>query len=110
MRARPRLLNYPSIIDALKASAGTIILACVASGMSHPALADSNTGGAPAFAPGMIRHLQAMRRFHDPDHGGQVTPPAISRFELDRDPAGSVATFQPGGATFTFNNAFFQNL
>jgi hypothetical protein len=64
----------------------------------------------PAFAPGMIRHMHAMRRFPDADHGAQTAPPVISRFELDQDPAGAVATFQPGGATFTFNNAFFQNL
>jgi cytochrome c peroxidase len=30
--------------------------------------------------------------------------------ELDQDPNGAVATFQPGGATFPANNAFFENL
>ena len=65
---------------------------------------------APAFAPGMIDHAQKMRQFPDPDHGAQPTPPVIPRFSLDPDPSGAVSTFQPGGATFTFNNAFFQNL
>jgi cytochrome c peroxidase len=110
MKERLRILKYSSITGARMPSAGTIILACIASGMGQPALAGSNNGGTPAFAPGMIRHMQAMRRFHDADHNAQVAPPVIQRFELDRDPAGSVATFQPGGATFTFNNAFFQNL
>jgi hypothetical protein len=110
MKERSRVWKYPSITGALKASAGTIILACVASGVTQPAFADNDTSGPPAFAPGMIRHMQAMRRFHDADHGVQTAPPVISRFEIDRDSAGAVATFQPGGATFTFNNAFFQNL
>ena len=106
----PRSWKYPSITGALMASVGTIVLAWIASGAAQPAFADSATGGAPAFAPGMIRHMQAMRRFHDPDQSVQAAPPVIPRFELDQDPAGAVATFQPGGATFTFNNAFFRNL
>jgi len=79
---------------------------------SHPAVAE-NSGGrsdVPAFAPGMIDHMQKMRRFHDKDRGGQSTPEVIPRFDLARDPSGAVATFQPGGATFTANNAFFQDL
>jgi protein SCO1 len=57
---------------------------------------------APAFAPGMINHMQKMREFPDADHGAQPTPPAIPRFSFDPDPSGAVSTFQPGGATFTF--------
>ncbi len=102
--------KHPSMIGALKASAGTILWACLAGGLSSPALAGSNDTGAPAFAPGMIAHMQAMRRFEDPDQGVQQAPPVIPRFEIDGDPAGALATFQPNGATFTFNNAFFQNL
>jgi cytochrome c peroxidase len=64
----------------------------------------------PAFAPGMISHMQKMEQFKDVDHGSQPTPPVIPRFEVDPDPSGAVATFQPNGATFTYNNAFFQNL
>src|SRR5579864_2200127 len=64
----------------------------------------------PAFAPGMINHMQQMKRFKDVDRGPQPTPPVIPRFSVDSDPTGAVATFQPNGATFTFNNAFFQNL
>ena len=64
----------------------------------------------PAFAPGMINHMQQMKRFKDADHGQQPTPPVIPRFSFDPDPTGAVVTFQPNGATFTFNNAFFQNL
>src|ERR1700688_3505605 len=64
----------------------------------------------PAFAPGMINHMQQMKRFKDVDRGQQPTPPVIPRFSVDPDPTGAVATFQPNGATFTANNAFFQNL
>jgi cytochrome c peroxidase len=111
MTGLPRIRDkHPSIIGALTASAGTIILACIASGVSGPALAGNNDAGVPAFAPGMITHMQAMRRFKDHDQGMQQTPPVIPRFETDRDPSGAVASFQPGGATFTFNSAFFQNL
>jgi cytochrome c peroxidase len=102
--------KHPSTVGALKASAGTILLACLASGVCGPALAGSDDNGAPAFAAGMIAHMQAMRQFKDPDQGAQQAPPVIPRFDLDGDPTGAVATFQPGGATFTFNNAFFQNL
>jgi hypothetical protein len=100
----------PATIGALVASAGTIILACLASGVSRPALAGNDTTSTPAFAPGMIAHMQAMRQFTDPAQSVQTAPPVIPPFEVNPDPAGAVATFQPGGATFTFNSAFFQNL
>jgi cytochrome c peroxidase len=93
---------------------GAVALACVAGGLPQTGLAQQSGGGdnagPPAFAPGMIQHMQAMRRFKDPDQGAQQAPPVIPRFEIDGDPFGALATFQPGGATFTFNNAFFQNL
>ncbi len=81
-------------------------LISLAWGTLRPAAAQD----APAFAPGMISHMQNMEQFKDVDHGLQPTPPVIPRFEVDPDPSGAVATFQPNGATFTFNNAFFQNL
>ena len=104
---------HPAIRTLRVCTVGAV-LACIVSGASQPAMAQpaSVQGAAdlPAFAPGMIAHMQAMRRFKDPDQGVQQAPPVIPRFEIDRDPSGAVATFQPGGATFTFNNAFFQNL
>ena len=87
------------------------MVACLVSSVSaiaQQAITDAKEG--PAFAPGMIAHMQAMRRFKDPDRGAQQTPPVIPRFEMDNDPSGGIATFQPGGATFPANNAFFQNL
>ena len=64
----------------------------------------------PAFAPGMISHMHQMEQFKDIDRGSQPTPPVIPRFGTASDPSGTIGTFQPNGATFTNNNAFFQNL
>jgi cytochrome c peroxidase len=111
MKERLRIRHTrPATIGTLTASAGTIMMACLAGAVSMPALAGNDATSMPAFAPGMIAHMEAMRRFKDPDQGIQATPPVIPRFEIDRDPAGAVATFQPDGATFTFNSPFFQNL
>jgi cytochrome c peroxidase len=51
-----------------------------------------------------------MRIHQDVDHGSQTTPAIIPRSEVDADASGKVATFQPGGPTFTALNPFFQNL
>jgi cytochrome c peroxidase len=64
----------------------------------------------PAFAQGMINHMQRMRQFKDADKSPQPTPPVIPRFSAASDSTGAVATFQFYGATFTSNNAFFKNL
>jgi len=48
--------------------------------------------------------------FKDTGQGSQATPQSIPKLEVDADPSGSVATFQPGGATTTPSNAFFGNL
>jgi hypothetical protein len=109
--------NHPArtrpLMAALKAPTVAIALACIASGAPQSARAQQiggDSASTPAFAAGMIAHMQAMRRFKDPDQGVQQTPLVIPRFEIDRDATGAVATFQPGGATFPFNNPFFQNL
>src|SRR6516162_10067132 len=62
------------------------------------------------WAPGAIDHAQKMRVFKDPAQGSQGTPPTIPKLEVDADPTGSIATFQPGVATITASNAFFKDL
>jgi hypothetical protein len=64
-----------------------------------------------AARSGAIAHAQKMRRLF-PDSGADVqpTPPVIRQFEIDPDPSGAIATFQPNGPTITAKNAFFQNL
>src|ERR1700722_9443654 len=90
----------------LKVFALEVAVACLGFGAPQIAAAQD----VPAFAPGMINHMQQMKRFKDVDRGQQPTPPVIPRLSIDPDPTGAVATFQPNGATFTANNAFFQNL
>ena len=112
MDRQPSIANaYLAVTKGLKVCAAGV--ACLIGALSPAALAGPAGGGdagPPAFAPGMIAHMQAMRRFKDPDRGVQSAPNIIPRFALDEDPSGAVATFQPGGATFPANNAFFQNL
>jgi cytochrome c peroxidase len=108
-----RKTTFKKSLAILGASAAGVVLACM-NVMPELAIAQQAGGGSgadvPAFAPGMIDHMQAMRRFKDPDRGAQPTPNIIPKFATDFDPAGAIATFQPGGATFTANNAFFQDL
>ena len=82
----------------------------IADARSAIAQAQSNSGHSTAWAPAAIEHAQRMRTFRDADHGGQRTPPLIPRFQANLDPHGIVATDQPGGATSTANNPFFQSL
>jgi hypothetical protein len=59
----------------------------------------------------MIDHMQKMRRFPDAGGGAPAVPPkVIPRLGVDDDPTGKIATFQPNGATFTNQNAFFQDI
>ena len=51
----------------------------------------------PAFAPGMINHMQQMKRFKDVDHGQQPTPPVIPRFRLIRIRPARLAPSSPMG-------------
>jgi hypothetical protein len=105
---------HPEMIKTLRASAAGVALACILNVVPQLAIAQQAGGESradvPAFAPGMINHMQAMRHFKDPDRGAQPTPYVIPKFEADIDSIGAIATFQPGGATFTANNAFFQDL
>jgi cytochrome c peroxidase len=103
-----------AIKNALKFSAAGTALVYVVGAASQLALAQNSgmRSGAevPAFAPGMIKHMQKMRRFKDMDHGPQATPAVIPRSSSDRNASGEISTFQPGGATITANNAFFRDL
>jgi cytochrome c peroxidase len=106
--------SYAAIIRTMGASAALAAVCCLAGGASQLVLAEqagtASEAQEGAFASGMIRHMQEMRRFRDQDRGAQSTPNVIPRFEVDRDASGAVSTFQPGGATFPANNAFFQDL
>jgi hypothetical protein len=67
--------------------------------------------GAAAARSGAIEHAQKMRRlFPDIGSDAQATPAVIPQLQIDHDPGGAIATFQPSGPTMTAKNAFFQNL
>src|SRR5215469_18484223 len=66
---------------------------------------------AAAARAGAIEHVKKMQRlFPDFNAEKQATPPVIPELEIDLDPSGAVATFQPSGPTITAENPFFQNL
>ena len=69
------------------------------------------TDGSAAARAGAIAHIRKMQRLF-PDIAGdaQATPPVIPQLQIDSDPSGAIASFQPRGATVTAENAFFQNL
>ena len=90
----------------------SLVLAALLAAVSDLAVAQGvQTDSSAAARAGAIAHAQKMRRLF-PDIGGdtQATPPVIPQLEIDLDPSGAVATFQPNGPTVTANNAFFQNL
>jgi cytochrome c peroxidase len=88
----------------LSASAAVGLLLAVAPAWADDALA-------PAAVAGEVAHKQKMGQlFRDPVSGNQATPPVIPQLEIDPDPSGLIATYQPNGATVTATNPFFQNL
>src|SRR6516162_4715462 len=66
---------------------------------------------AVAAVAGEIAHKQQLLRlFPNPTTITQPTPAVIPQMQIDGDPSGMIATFQPSGPTPTASNAFFQNL
>src|SRR6266702_8388580 len=109
-----KAVNYPSLSKALKFSVAGLAVVCLLDGPPKPASAQ-NTGEVDPtqtrdWAPPAIDHAQQMRVFKDTGQGSQPTPSVIPKLEVDDNATGQVATFQPGVATITANNAFFQNL
>ena len=89
-----------------------IILAChlaatPASGQQQTAASGNQS---IAWSAAAIAHAHLMRTFRDVESSVQQTPVRIPRFDLDPDPKGLVATYQPSGPTTTASNPFFQNL
>src|SRR5690349_3294478 len=60
-------ISNRSAIAGQNASAATLVWACIATGVPQPVLADSRNADVVNFAPGMIKHMQEMRRFKDAD-------------------------------------------
>src|SRR6266446_6807495 len=106
--------SNPSLFKAFRSPvAGFVLLWPLAGGA--PLASAQNAQNAMAsetheWAQGAIDHAQQMRVHKDPDHSSQPTPPIIGKLDVDDDPGGRIGTFQPGVATITADNAFFQNL
>lgn len=93
--------------------APALLLATLALLVSRwPAWADDGSDALAAAAiTGEVAHAQRMRQlFPDAVTGIQATPPVIPQLEIDADPSGKIATYQPNGTTQTANSAFFQSL
>ena len=78
-------------------AAGAAVACLVTTSPQNAAADNSLTCGeaeCPAFAPGMINHMQKMRRFKDKDHGPQSTPAVIPRSSRDPNASGEISTFQ----------------
>jgi hypothetical protein len=107
---RTKAFVTSNIIRASKHFVFGIAFASLATSQIAVAQKAPETASVPSFAPAMIEHMQKMRRYKDPDRGVEHIPPVIERFRVDRDPKGAIASFQPNGATFTANNAFFKDM
>jgi len=114
-KARIKMIKSPFNRSRFKAFRASIA-ACVPLWLLAPPPASAQNarkvdpGETREWASGAIDHAQRMRAHADADHGSQRTPPIIKKLEIDDDPGGHIGTFQPGVATITANNAFFQNL
>src|SRR5580692_3194022 len=108
-----RVYIGPSFSKALRISVAAIALSCVLQSspvrVSAEDVGSVDPGQTLWWAPGAIQHAQNMRKYQDVDEGAQPTPGIIPKFELDADPSGQIATYQPGGPTVTADNPFFQN-
>jgi hypothetical protein len=89
-----------------------IALSALLAGGSGQAVAqNAHSDDAAAARAGEVAHAQEMAKlFPDVAVGSQTTPPVIPQLEIDPDPSGAIATFQPSGPTETAKNAFFQSL
>jgi hypothetical protein len=101
MNGKLRTAHLRQSLQKISISVSGLAFICLLCGPLLHALAQ-NVGNvdpnqATDWAPGAINHAQKMRIFKDPVQGSQATPPTIPKLEVDADPSGSVATFQPGG-------------
>src|SRR6516165_577176 len=97
----------PSRISSV-VTAGIIVLIA----LIRPSWADDSEHAlaAAAVASEIAIKQQLLRLFPEPTASTQRTPSVIPQMQIDKDPSGMIATFQPSGPTQTASNAFFQNL
>jgi cytochrome c peroxidase len=105
-----RLCAFFSRIVPHAAAAAAILSLTIAITAGASAQPGSDDAANRSWQAGAIRHAQQMRSYRDHDTGTQITPPVIPSFETDFDRSGLIASDQPGGATRTASNPFFQDL
>src|SRR5215471_12299168 len=87
------------------------VTALIAGASSHAIAENAQSNDGAAARAGAVAHAQKMAKlFPDAAGSSQTTPAVIPKMEIDPDPNGAIASFQPNGPTITANNAFFQNL
>jgi hypothetical protein len=103
--------KIPRVARRSSAVAGLAVTALLAAAPERAGGQNLQSDNSATARAGAIAHAQKMRRLF-PDIGGdtQPTPRIIPELEIDRDPSGAIATFQPNGPTVTMKNGFFQNL
>jgi len=116
-RESPLAYHRPLLLRSRVLSCASIFLL---GGLLLPAMAQNAGNVDPTqtrdWAPGAIDNARLFLcdRIRVPcpssQQSSQPTPSDIPQLETDRDPHGQIATFQPGGATTTEDNAFFQNI
>jgi cytochrome c peroxidase len=99
----------PRALKLLLGGVGLIALVNASPQLASAQRADDDSQSVDWAGPA-IRQAQDMKVYHDVDHGSDSPPKVIPKYEIDADPSGAVATYQPGGVTFTRANPFFQNL
>jgi cytochrome c peroxidase len=94
-----------------KVLARLVLIALLAESFGQGAAQNKSSDGGAAARAGAIAHAEKMRGLF-PDIGGdtQATPHFIPLLEINPDPSGAIATFQPNGLTVTAKSAFFQDL
>ena len=94
-----------------RSAVASLVVAALLAPATPRAVAQNAPTDGTAARIGAIEHAQKMRRlFPDIGVGAQATPFVIPELEIDRDPGGAIASFQPNGPTLTAKNGFFQNL
>jgi hypothetical protein len=102
---RPKLRAGPSNVIL----AGLAAMALTAGAPALAQTAQSATGAA-ARAGAVAHALKMLRLFPDVGGESQAAPFLIPELQIDPDPGGAIASFQPSGPTITAKNAFFQDL
>jgi cytochrome c peroxidase len=103
----PGRFALPSWMGSVVIAGIVILIALV-----RPSWADDNeaASAAAAVASEVANKQKLLSLFPDSTASIQATPAVIPQLQIDRDPSGMIATFQPNGSTQTARNAFFQNL